>query len=118
MQEVVLIILLVVAVALVIVILMQRSEGGAATLTGGASSGGFMSVRGAANFLTRLTAILAGVFMVLCLGLAVLAARGGDNAVSVLDKSQAPAARTTAGSAPAAPAAPAKPAAPSVPYQE
>ncbi len=118
MQEVVLIILLVVAVAMVIVILMQRSEGGAATLTGGASSGGFMSVRGAASFLTRLTAFLAAAFFLLCLGLAVLAARGGDNAGSVMDKAQVPATKTPAGSAPAAPAAPAKPAAPSVPYQE
>jgi len=115
MQEVVLIILLVVAVAMVIVILMQRSEGGAATLTGGASSGGFMSVRGTTNFLTRLTAILATVFMMLCLALAVLAARGSDNAGSIMDKAQVPATKAPAGSAPAAPA---KPAAPSVPYQE
>lgn len=118
MQEVVLIILLVVAVAMVIVILMQRSEGGAATLTGGASSGGFMSVRGAGTFLTRLTAILAAVFMGLCLALAVLAARGGDSAGSIMDKAQVPATSAPAGSAPAAPGAPAKPAAPSVPYQE
>jgi preprotein translocase subunit SecG len=113
MQEVVLIIQLVVAVALVIVILMQRSEGGAATLTGGASSGGFMSVRGAANFLTRLTAILAGAFMVLCLVLAVLATRGANNTGSIMDKVKVPEAAT-----PATPAAPAKPAAPAVPFSE
>ena len=116
MQEVVLIILMAVAIALVAVILLQKSEGGAATLTGGASSGSFMSVRGTTNLLSRATAILATVFMVLCLALAVLAARGGDNAGSVLDKANVPAA--PAGSAPTAPAAPAQPAAPSVPYQE
>ncbi len=116
MQEVVLIILLAVALALVAVILLQKSEGGAATLTGGSSSGSFMSVRGTTNLLTRATAILATVFMGLCLVLAVLAARGGDNTGSVMDKAKVPAA--PAGSGPAAPAAPAKPAAPSVPYQE
>ena len=118
MQEVVLIILMAVAIALVAVILLQKSEGGAATLTGGASSGSFMSVRGTTNLLTRATAILATVFMVLCLALAVLASRGGNNAGSVLDKANVPAAPAPAGSAPTAPAAPAQPAAPSVPYQE
>jgi preprotein translocase subunit SecG len=112
MQEVVLIIQLVVAIALVIVILMQRSEGGAATLTGGTASGGFMSARNAATFLTRLTAILAALFMGLCLVLAVIASRSGDNAGSIMDKVQVPA---TTG--PAAPQAPAKPATPDVPYQ-
>jgi preprotein translocase subunit SecG len=113
MQEVVLIIHLVIAIALVIVILMQRSEGGAATLTGGSASGGFMSVRGAANFLTRTTAILAGMFIVTSLVLAMLATRAGDQSQSIMDKAKAPAT-----SAPATPAAPAKPAGPAVPFSE
>ena len=104
MQEVFLIIQLVVAVALVIVILMQRSEGGAATLTGGASSGGFMSVRGAGTFLTRLTAILAAAFMGLCLLLAVLAAQQSDGSTSIMEDAKVP-----AKSAPASPATPSVP---------
>lgn len=112
MQEVVLIIHLVIAVALVIVILMQRSEGGAATLTGGSASGGFMSVRGAANFLTRMTAILAGLFIITSLVLAMLATRAGDQSRSIMDKAKPET------SAPAAPAAPAKPAGPTVPLSE
>jgi preprotein translocase subunit SecG len=118
MQEAVLILLMAVALALVAVILLQKSEGGAATLTGGASSGSFMSVRGTTNLLTKATAFLATVFMVLCMALAWLAARGGENAGSVMDKAHVPAASAPASSAPATPAAPAKPAAPSVPYQE
>lgn len=58
--------------ALVAVILMQKSEGGG--LTGGGSAGGLVSARGAANLLTRTTAILATLFIVSSLGLAVLAA--------------------------------------------
>jgi preprotein translocase subunit SecG len=63
-----------VALAMVVVILMQRSEGGG--LTGGSPSG-LMTARGAADFLTRSTAILATIFVVLSIVLAALAARAG-----------------------------------------
>ncbi len=72
MTEVVLIIHLLIAVALVGVVLVQRSEGGALGMGGGAG-GGFMSVRGSANLLTRTTAILAGGFMITSLVLAIMA---------------------------------------------
>ena len=61
----------VVAAALVGVILMQRSEGGG--LGVGGSSSGFMTARGAADFLTRSTAILGGLFVVLSILLAAIA---------------------------------------------
>lgn len=61
-----------VAAALVAFILMQKSEGGG--LTSGGSPAGLMSARGAADFLTRTTAILAAVFVGLSIVLAVLAA--------------------------------------------
>ena len=61
-----------VAAALVAVILMQRSEGGG--LGVGGSPSGLMSARGAADFLTRATAILGGLFVVLSIILAGLAA--------------------------------------------
>lgn len=60
------------ALALVGVILMQKSEGGG--LTGGGSAGGLVSARGAADLLTRTTAILATLFIVSSLALAMLAA--------------------------------------------
>jgi preprotein translocase subunit SecG len=63
-----------VAAALVGVILMQRSEGGG--LGVGGSQAGFMSARGAADFLTRSTAVLATIFVVLSIILAALAAGG------------------------------------------
>jgi preprotein translocase subunit SecG len=60
-----------VAAALVAVILMQRSEGGG--LGVGGSSSGFMTARGAADFLTRSTSVLGAVFIVLSIALAAIA---------------------------------------------
>ena len=60
-----------VAAALVAVILMQRSEGGG--LGVGGSSAGLMTARGAADFLTRSTAILGGLFIILSIVLAAIA---------------------------------------------
>jgi preprotein translocase subunit SecG len=60
-----------IAVALISVILMQRSEGGG--LGVGGSSSGFMTARGAADFLTRSTAVLGGMFIVLSIVMAAIA---------------------------------------------
>jgi preprotein translocase subunit SecG len=60
-----------VAVSLISVILMQRSEGGG--LGVGGSSSGFMTARGAADFLTRSTSILGGMFIVLSIVMAAIA---------------------------------------------
>ena len=61
----------IIAASLVTVILMQRSEGGG--LGVGGSSSGFMTARGAADFLTRSTAILGGLFVIMSIVLAALA---------------------------------------------
>jgi preprotein translocase subunit SecG len=66
-----LIVQILVAVSLIGVILMQRSEGGG--LGVGGSSSGFMTARGAADFLTRATAILGGTFIVLSIVMAAIA---------------------------------------------
>jgi preprotein translocase subunit SecG len=60
-----------VAASLVGTILMQRSEGGG--LGVGGSSSGFMTARGAADFLTRSTAVLGGLFIVLSIVMAAIA---------------------------------------------
>lgn len=60
-----------VAISLIGVILMQRSEGGG--LGVGGSSSGFMTARGAADFLTRATSVLGGVFIVLSIVMAAIA---------------------------------------------
>jgi preprotein translocase subunit SecG len=79
-----------VAIAMITMILMQRSEGGG--LAGGGSPAGMMSARGAADFLTRSTSILATVFVALSIALAAVAA--GERAPRSIDPSlvkQAPA---------------------------
>ena len=65
----------IVAAMLVGVILMQKSEGGG--LAGGGSPAGMMSARGAADFMTRFTTILAILFVALSILLAALAASSG-----------------------------------------
>jgi preprotein translocase subunit SecG len=92
----------VIVLALVAVILMQRSEGGG--LASGGNPGGLMSARGAADFLTRTTAILGTIFIVFSIALAAIASM--QNRSQTIDTSlakRAPATQT----APAVPAAPA-----------
>lgn len=108
MTTILLVIHVFLAIGLVIVILLQRSEGGALGIGGsgggGGGAGGMMSTRSQANLLTRTTSILAGLFIVTSLTLAILA--GHDRKPhSVLDSapvqsapaSQAPASGTAPG---------------------
>ena len=75
-----------IAVALVGVVLLQRSEGGALGIGGGAGAGGgFMTARGTANLLTRVTAFLAAAFFITSIGLAMLAGNGRQ-APSIVDE--------------------------------
>jgi preprotein translocase subunit SecG len=70
MFQFLLVVHVIIAISMVGVILMQRSEGGG--LTGG-SPAGLMSARGAADFLTRTTTILATLFVGLSIALATYA---------------------------------------------
>jgi preprotein translocase subunit SecG len=69
--NILLVVHIIVAVFLTVVVLMQQSEGGALGMGGGPS--GFMTARGAGNLLTRITWILFTTFLVLSIGLSVLA---------------------------------------------
>ena len=106
-----------VATALVGVILMQRSEGGG--LGVGGSSSGFMTARGAADFLTRSTAVLGGLFIVLSIVMAAIA--GATREPTKIDTSLAGKTAPTQQTQPAQPA-PATPdqnqQAPSVPLAQ
>ncbi len=82
MLTVLLVIHLMVAVALVATVLLQRSEGGALGI-GGGGGGGFMTGRGTANFLTRLTAMLALGFFVTSIALTVLARYDHSNRLTI-----------------------------------
>ncbi|WP_142584557.1 preprotein translocase subunit SecG, partial [Methylobacterium symbioticum] len=76
MQTVLIVVHLIIVLALIGVVLLQRSEGGLG-LGGGGSGGvsGFMTGRGQANALTRATAILAALFFVTSMTLAVMSHR-------------------------------------------
>ena len=117
----------IIAASLVGVILMQRSEGGG--LGVGGSSAGFMTARGAADFLTRATAVLGALFIILSVVLAATA--GVTREAPKIDTSlvkQAPAQQqpatsplTLPGAKPAAPAPGTQPAngqAPAVPLAQ
>ena len=108
MQTLLVFLELVIAVALIIFVLLQRSEGGALGMGGGSSMGGLFSPRGAADTLTRTTAILAVLFFCTCLALNLLALRG-HNETSILDSpasTTAPAKPGTMAPAPIGPAVP------------
>ena len=85
MTTILLTIHIMIAVALVGVVLLQRSEGGALGIGGGGGGGGFMTARGTANLLTRVTAILAAAFFITSIGLAILAGNGRQ-APSIVDE--------------------------------
>jgi len=70
MSTVLMVIHIIIVITLILTILVQKSEGG--TLGASSSSmGGLMTTRGAANFLTRLTAILTTLFFISSIGLAI-----------------------------------------------
>ena len=107
MESVLIVIQLLVVVTMIIVILLQRSEGGGLGM-GGGQGGGLVSVRGTANLLTRATAVLAAVFFITSIGLAILSTNQAETG-SILD------------AAPAAPTAPVQteqPAQPGVPLSD
>ena len=89
MQTLLLVAELIIAIALICFVLLQRSEGGALGMGGGGGMGGLFSARGAADTLTRTTAILAFLFFVTCIVLNIMALRGRDQ-TSILDVAPTP----------------------------
>ncbi len=75
-----------IAAAMIVLILMQRGEGANAGASfGGGSSGTVFGARGSASFLSRATSVLAGLFFLLSLGMAVyLSHTGAPKAVGDL----------------------------------
>lgn len=94
----------IVAASLVGIVLMQRSEGGGLGM--GGSPSGLMSARGAADFLTRTTTILATLFILLSISLAFVAAKkGGTGAIdNSLQRTEVPATQSAPAPVPDAPA--------------
>ena len=85
METLVLTIHILIALALVIAVLLQRSEGGGLGIGGGGSGGGFMTARGTASFMTRLTTVLAVGFFTTTIFLAIMAGYVNEP-VSIVDE--------------------------------
>ena len=71
------------AIILVIVILLQNSEGGALGI--GASQESFITSRSAGNILTKITAIIATLFIITSISLTIIAKKTTSTS-SVLEK--------------------------------
>ena len=70
MENIIVVINIVLAVILVIVVLLQRSEGGALGL--GVSQDNFTSSRSVSTFLTKLTTIIASLFIICSIALVAI----------------------------------------------
>ncbi len=82
MQTVLMVAHLIIAVLLVGIILLQRtSEDSLGGLTGGSGFSGIMSVRSSATFFSRITMILATLFIINCLVLANLSLRQSSQSI-------------------------------------
>lgn len=75
MQTIILVVHIILAIFLVGLVLLQRSEGGALGGLGGGTGANFMTGRSVGNILTRMTAIVAGLFVLTSLTLGILAKR-------------------------------------------
>ena len=84
MENIILIVNIVLAVILVILVLFQKSEGGALGI--GVSQDNFMFSRSAGNFLTKLTAIVATLFIICSSTLTILSRSELTPTTSVIDK--------------------------------
>ena len=100
MTTVLLVIHLFVTLALIGVVLIQRSEGGGLGIGTTGGMGSFMGGRGTTNLLTRTTAILATIFMLLSLTLALLNRGTAGVGRSILDDPAPPASTATQPSIP------------------
>ena len=83
MENLILVLNIILAIILVIVILLQKSEGGALGI--GASQESFITSRSAGNILTKITAIIATLFIITSVSLTIISNEGKSSS-SVLEK--------------------------------
>ena len=83
MENLILILNIILAILLVGVILLQRSEGGALGL--GVSQDSFVTSRAAGSFLTKVTAIIATLFIITSISLTIVS-KEEFSSTSVLEK--------------------------------
>jgi preprotein translocase subunit SecG len=86
MESLLIFVNIVLAIILVIIILLQRSEGGALGL--GVSQDNFTSARSVGNFLTKLTSIVATLFIICSVSIVAISRDELRETQSVLEKEE------------------------------
>ncbi len=88
LQVVLLILQVVIAVVMILLVLVQKSDGDSLSGIGGGSGGlnSVMSSKSSANFLTRTTMVLVGLFMLNCLVLALISSKLNKSETLEIDK--------------------------------
>jgi preprotein translocase subunit SecG len=120
MINVVYIVHILACLGLILIVLLQTGKGADMGAAFGGSSQTVFGSSGAATFLSKLTTIVAVVFMVTSLGLAIISGKGAPPSVMTeTPAAEQPAAPAEQSAAPAAPAqaVPTAPAAPAAPAQ-
>ena len=82
MENIVLLIHIILAVIFIIVILIQRAEGGALGIGGGSDG---MTPRGTGDVLTRITAIVATMFIITSITLAIISMQSSEKTINFDD---------------------------------
>ena len=83
MENLLIFVNIILAIVLIIAILLQRSEGGALGL--GDSQDSFIASRSAGGILTKVTALIATIFIITSISLTIISNKGISNS-SVLEK--------------------------------
>ena len=84
MENILLIINIILAILLVVFVLFQKSEGGALGI--GISQDNFMFSRSAGDFLTKMTGVVATLFIICSLSLTIVSRGELEPTMSVIDK--------------------------------
>ena len=86
MITVILVIHVILAICIILAVLVQKSEGGGLGIGGSSAGGGFMTARGTANFMTKLTAFLGGCFFLTSIILALLSSNNAPSIANEVNK--------------------------------
>ncbi len=87
MITIILVIHVILAICIICAVLLQKSEGGGLGIGGsGSAGGGFMTARGTANFMTKLTAFLGGCFFLTSIILALLSSNDTSSIANEVNK--------------------------------
>jgi preprotein translocase subunit SecG len=82
MVTIILIIHIILACCIICAVLVQKSDGGGLGIGGsGGAGGGFMTARGTANFMTKLTAFLGACFFLTSIVLALLSDTNNSSSI-------------------------------------